>query len=146
MDNVKEKLPQILLKALANTYVIYFKGQSAHWNVEGPDFYQLHQIFQASYEESYDAIDGIAERIRQYDVKIPEAFEQVLKESTLMIPKSGSYVEVLYDLHEQLHKQWDTISSVAEAAEDSATVDMAGKRAGAHAKFAWMFKSIKKGD
>lgn len=148
MDKIKEKMPQILMKALANTYTLYYRSQAAHWNVEGQDFYQLHQLFQTIYEDAADAIDQIAERIRQYDEKLPLSLCDLLEGATLKMPKSGSdsHVETLYDIHTQLHEQWDNIATVAESVEDSATVDMAGKRAGVHAKFAWMLKAINKKD
>jgi starvation-inducible DNA-binding protein len=140
----KEKIPQILLKTLANVYTLYYASQTAHWNIEGPSFFQLHQLFQESYLDSATSIDEIAERIRQYDVKIPNELVVLLDEKTVTVKENSNYVSQLKSLHESLEKQWNDISVVAEDAEDYATVDMAGKRAGVHGKFAWMLRSLEK--
>jgi starvation-inducible DNA-binding protein len=39
----------------------------AHWNIEGPDFFELHKAFEKQYEEFLEAVDEIAERIRALD-------------------------------------------------------------------------------
>ena len=33
-------------KILADEYVLYTKTRKAHWNVEGPDFYNKHKFFE----------------------------------------------------------------------------------------------------
>lgn len=140
---ISEKIPQILLRALASTYTLYFASQIAHWNVEGPNFPQLHDMFGDIYSDAFDSIDLVAEQIRQYDVKIPETFQEIISHSSITA-STDTYTKQLLDLQEKLKEQWDKIAVVAEAAEDSSTVDLAGKRAGVHSKFAWMLRSILK--
>ena len=57
-------IAQGLSRLLADTYVLYLKTHSFHWNVEGPMFQTLHQMFMDQYTEGWNAIDPIAERIR----------------------------------------------------------------------------------
>lgn len=139
---ISVKIPPILLRTLASTYELYYTSQVAHWNVEGSDFVQLHSLFKDSYEDAADSIDEIAERIRQLDVKIPSTIQELLSQSPITADQSKKYVEQLLSLHEKLEDQWNSIAVVAEAAEDSATVDMAGKKAGSHGKFKWMLRSL----
>lgn len=141
---ISEKIPTILLRVLAGTYQLYFSSQIAHWNVEGPTFVQLHSLFKDSYEDSSSAIDEIAERIRQLDVMIPKDITTILENSPFTTDTSKQFIDQLYEIHEKLKEQWDSIAVVADAAEDSATVDMAGKRAGVHGKFCWMLRSLTK--
>lgn len=140
---ISEKIPQILLRALASTYTLYFTSQVAHWNVEGPNFIQLHSLFKDSYEDAADTVDTIAERVRQYEVMIPSSLTELLSLSTFT-QTNDTFIKELLDMHTKLKDQWDNIAVVAEAAEDSATVDLAGKRAGVHSKFAWMLRSLQK--
>lgn len=52
---------------LANTFAMYLKAQTAHWNVQGPEFYQFHELFGDIYNEVWGAVDTIAELIRTLD-------------------------------------------------------------------------------
>ena len=49
---------------LADTYTLYLKTHNFHWNVTGPMFQTLHQLFMTLYTEQWNAVDLIAERIR----------------------------------------------------------------------------------
>ena len=53
-----------LKKVLASSYILSLKTQNYHWNVKGPHFKQLHDLFGEQYNELNTAIDDIAERIR----------------------------------------------------------------------------------
>jgi starvation-inducible DNA-binding protein len=60
------------LKALlADSYALLAQTHLAHWNVQGPAFFNLHTAFQTQYEELFTAIDEIAERLRALDVLAP---------------------------------------------------------------------------
>ena len=58
-------LADALKTLLATEYAFSIKAQLFHWNVEGPDFAQLHEFFGNLYEEVYNgSIDRTAEYIR----------------------------------------------------------------------------------
>ena len=61
---------------LATEYAFTVKAQQFHWNVEGPDFVQLHEFFGNIYEDVYSAIDPTAEYIRTLDEYTPGSFER----------------------------------------------------------------------
>ena len=48
---------------LANYQVFYNKLRNFHWNVEGPEFFELHEEFEKEYNQVQKNIDTIAERI-----------------------------------------------------------------------------------
>ncbi len=50
----------------ANYAVHYQKLRNYHWNVKGPDFFDLHEKFEIQYKEAVTNIDAIAERIRLF--------------------------------------------------------------------------------
>ena len=53
----RSAIVQSLSRLLADTYVLYLKTHSFHWNVEGPMFQTLHQMFMDQYTETWNAID-----------------------------------------------------------------------------------------
>ena len=68
---MKNTLRDILKKVLSDTFLMYFKSHSYHWNVEGYDFIVLHEFFKDVYEELWEAVDIIAESIRTLDEYCP---------------------------------------------------------------------------
>ena len=54
---------------LANYQVFYNKLRNFHWNIEGPDFFELHEEFENEYNMVKENIDIVAERIRVFGVK-----------------------------------------------------------------------------
>ena len=68
-----------LSRLLADTYLLYLKTHNFHWNVEGPMFQTLHDMFMAQYTETWNAIDPIAERIRALGGIAPGSMAAFLK-------------------------------------------------------------------
>ena len=64
-----QELTQPLKIALANYQMLYHKLRNFHWNVDGPDFFELHEEFENDYTELFDQIDILAERIRVFNIK-----------------------------------------------------------------------------
>eukprot|EP00906_Rhabdomonas_costata_P031873 RCo044966 len=65
-----------LSKLLADTYTLYLKTHSFHWNVTGPQFNTLHNMFMLQYTELWNALDAIAERIRSLGHFAPGSYGQ----------------------------------------------------------------------
>jgi starvation-inducible DNA-binding protein len=62
---VKPATVKALQKVLSDTVVLSFSAQRAHWNVQGIDFSEFHELFGEIYEETYGAVDPLAENIRK---------------------------------------------------------------------------------
>jgi len=62
-ESKRAELIELLNKSLATTHDLWSQLKQAHWNVKGPNFYQLHLLFDAVATEVYEFIDIIAERI-----------------------------------------------------------------------------------
>ena len=71
-----------LSSLLADSYTLYLKTHNYHWNVEGPQFNTLHQMFEVQYTELATAVDEIAERIRALGVKAPGSYCTVFSDLT----------------------------------------------------------------
>lgn len=46
-----------LSRLLADTFTLYLKTHNFHWNVTGPQFNTLHQMFMQQYTELWQALD-----------------------------------------------------------------------------------------
>lgn len=130
---------------LADTYLLYLKTQNFHWNVTGPTFISLHQMFEEQYEQLADAADVIAERIRALQAPAPGSFAEFLKLTSLEEADSGiSAEEMLHALlkdHESMSEASNRMIQTAEEDGDEVTVDMLIERKSEHDKTAWMLRS-----
>ena len=92
-------LAELLKTLLASSYAYTIKAQYFHWNVEGPDFYQLHKFLQKIYEASYETIDVIAEEIRTLNEYTPGSFERFQELSQIIgqtkVPRGQLMLEEL---------------------------------------------------
>lgn len=50
--------------------VLSLYARLAHWNVRGPDFPQLHEMFGELYGDAWESIDDIAQQLRQPDMLV----------------------------------------------------------------------------
>src|SRR6187397_135039 len=58
----REKLVELLNARLADTFDLYSQIKQAHWSVRGPDFIQLHLLYDTVAESVLGFVDEIAER------------------------------------------------------------------------------------
>ena len=70
-DKARKQISEGLAALLADTYTLYLKTHAFHWNVEGPMFNTLHQMFMTQYTELWGALDLVAERIRSLASRRP---------------------------------------------------------------------------
>jgi len=64
-DNVKKALVDHLNGLLADYFALYLKTKSFHWHVAGPQFRDLHLLFDEQAAELFALTDLIAERVRK---------------------------------------------------------------------------------
>ena len=64
---------------LANYQVFYNKLRNFHWNIEGPEFFELHEEFEKEYNAVKENIDTVAERIRVFGVKSNFSLKRTLE-------------------------------------------------------------------
>ncbi len=130
-----------LQDALHQTTNLYARTHLAHWNVEGPSFPQLHLLFESQYNELWQALDTIAERLRTLGAHVDaSAFSAVPQ-----IPeRARDMVRELAKEHRRLAAFWRTTESNAADAADPATADLATGRIAAHDQQAWMLEATSK--
>ena len=72
----RQTIVEGLARLLADSYTLYLKTHNFHWNVTGPMFNSLHQMFETQYTELAAAVDEIAERIRALGHKAPGSYRE----------------------------------------------------------------------
>lgn len=58
----REQLVELLNARLADTFDLYSQLKQAHWSVRGPDFIQLHELYDTLAKSVLGFVDEIAER------------------------------------------------------------------------------------
>lgn len=131
---------------LADSYTLYLQTHNFHWNVTGPQFRELHLMFEEHYTELAVAVDDIAERIRTLDVPAPGTYKQFAALSAIKevdgVPSAKEMVATLTRGHEQVVKTSRKALSVAQKADDESTVALVSDRMRVHEKTAWMLRAM----
>ena len=142
----REKITQGLSRLLADSYTLYLMTHNFHWNVTGPDFNSLHQMFMAQYTEQWNAIDIIAERIRALGYPAPGTYKEFAKLASIKevegVPNARDMVRHLVAAQEATARTARKMFPVVEAANDQPTADVLTQRLEVHEKTAWMLRSL----
>jgi len=99
-EKVRVQVAGLLQERLADAIDLVTHAKQAHWNVKGPDFIALHELFDKVYEHASEHADLLAERILQLG-GIAEGTARVvagrsqLPEYPLTITGGREHVEVL---------------------------------------------------
>jgi starvation-inducible DNA-binding protein len=145
-DKDVQRVADALSKVLADTFILYLKTHNFHWNVTGPMFGTLHQMFEEQYNELWLAVDAIAERIRSLGFSAPGSYGEFAKltylhEGPAATNASEMIAELLRD-HETTARTARSALAVADTAVDAPTEDLLTQRLAAHEKAAWMLRSL----
>jgi len=62
-SKLRESMTALLNQQLADTLDLYTQVKQAHWNVKGPNFIALHELFDKLAEDLEGPVDDIAERV-----------------------------------------------------------------------------------
>jgi len=135
-----------LSKLLADSYTLYLMTHNFHWNVTGPLFNTLHNMFMAQYTEEWNALDSIAERIRALGHYAPGTYREYAKLSSIAepdsVPDALEMVRMLVKGNEAVAKTARAAFDKADAANDQPTADLLTQRLDVHEKNAWMLRSL----
>lgn len=142
----RQAIAEGLSHLLADTYSLYLKTHYFHWNVTGPMFHSLHQMFEEEYVELAQAVDDIAERIRTLGAVAPGSYSQFAELSsvpeTREVPSAQEMVRLLVEANEIVVRTARSVFPAAERANDEATADLVTERMRTHEKTAWMLRSM----
>lgn len=145
----KYNLEQCLKVLLADTVAMKFTAHGFHWNVEGPDFPEYHELFETIYVDVDSAIDPIAENIRKLDAYAPFALQhfvdlQSVKPVTAK-PNPLDMATALLVMNDGVIRQIDKAFKEATKANEQGICNFLADRDSQHKKWRWQLRSSIKG-
>ncbi len=134
--------------ALADTFFMYQKAHSYHWNVEGMFFPQLHTFFGDLYTEVFGAIDLMAEQIRAQNEYVPRNIEEMYDDKTVDSKNEAKTAkDMVSDLsrtNEQVIISLNNLFKKLEEQGEQGFMDFVAARLDAHKKHGWMLRATLK--
>ncbi|EPZ17441.1 ferritin [Thauera terpenica 58Eu] len=131
---------------LADSYTLYLMTHNFHWNVTGPQFNSLHNMFMDQYTEQWNAIDVIAERIRALGFPAPGTYKEFVKLASIQevegVPKANDMIRHLVAAQEATARTARKLFATVDKANDQPTADVLTQRIDVHEKTAWMLRSL----
>ncbi len=135
-----------LKRLLADSYTLYLQSHNFHWNVSGPQFRELHLMFEEHYTELATAVDEIAERILTLGIPAPGTYKALAELSAIEevegVPKAENMVKILLSGHERVVKTCREALQAAQAGGDESSAALISDRMRIHEKTAWMLRSL----
>ena len=130
---------------VADSYALIGQTHLCHWNVRGSSFFSLHQAFEEQYNELFQAVDEIAERIRAMGALAPGGLSNLAKMAGIKEIKEDAsakeMVKSLIDANKKLLGDLKAARDCADKEGDSETEDLMIARIQVHEKTLWMLKS-----
>ena len=137
-----EELIEGMKIALANAYALQLKAQNYHWNVEGPNFKQYHDLLGGIYTEVYASVDVLAEEIRALDVYAPGSFMRFSQLSSIAdemnVPDALTMLVRLRNDIEVCRNQLTPLFELSEQNKTYGLSDVIAGRIDALNKHIWM--------
>jgi starvation-inducible DNA-binding protein len=125
----RKTLIALLNEHLADTFDLYSQCKQAHWNVKGPQFHQLHELFDTLAEEVLGYVDMIAERATALGgtalgtVRLSAGASR-LADYPLDLKGSMQYVEALAERFAAIAATTRSAIDAAEHLQDADTADL----------------------
>jgi starvation-inducible DNA-binding protein len=146
-EKQRQAVVAILNTVLADEFVLYTKSRRFHWNVQGPDFSELHDLFQKQYEQLGQIVDDVAERARALDGFAAGSLEEYLRLTRLNEEPTRSYdargmIAALLADHETLIRSLrQDLRTCSDQHGDEGTMDFLTGLMQTHEKTAWMLRA-----
>jgi starvation-inducible DNA-binding protein len=141
----------LLNQNLANAYLLLIKTKKYHWDVVGPQFRSLHELWEEHYQALTESIDSIAERVRMlggYPLGTAQGFLEAasIQEHEGEVPSASGMVQNLVDDHELIIRTMrEHIDQCSDEFHDEGTADFLTGLMEQHEEMAWMLRSFIEG-
>lgn len=151
-EEQRQGVIHLLNRDLSNSYLLQLKTKKYHWDVIGPQFRTLHEIFEEQYTALGESIDSIAERVRQlggYPVATAKEFIELasVKEYPERVPSPTQMVSNLLEDHELVIRSLrEHVDQSSEEFGDEGTADFLTGLMEGHEEMAWMLRSFIEGE
>ena len=144
-----DKLIASLKVALGNTFTMYFKAHSYHWNVEGHQFPMYHKFFFKIYDDVYGAVDPLSENLRKLDAYAPISLMEIYGYKTIMedSSKPDTAIEMVVNLlaaNTEVLNCLTPLFDEATAQKQQGLANFIADRMDRHKKFEWQLHATLK--
>jgi starvation-inducible DNA-binding protein len=144
-----QELIASLRVALANTFVMYFKTQAFHWNIEGIEFSQYHEFFGDIYQDVYGAVDPLAENLRKLQAYAPISLMEMysnktIEEETTRVVLISDMLSALERANDEVIKSLNKVFDLATAQKEQGLANFVADRLDTHKKHGWMIRASAK--
>ncbi|TFV96224.1 DNA starvation/stationary phase protection protein [Algoriphagus kandeliae] len=138
-------LVEKLNKLLANYQVYYQNLRNFHWNVSGPNFFELHAKFEELYTAANESVDEVAERILTLGGRPLSSYGEYIENSTIQEAKevhdSKEMVSITRDnINTLLDFEREALETASEQG-DEGTVTLMSDYITAKEKVVWMLSA-----
>lgn len=125
-DNATKALNDSLNGLLADYFALYLKTKNYHWHVAGPQFHDLHLLFDQHATELFALTDILAERVRKNGGSTLTSIGAIaaktsVKDDDRAKVEAMDMVRALRDDNASLVKTIRAVKSAATEAGDNAT-------------------------
>jgi len=141
MNNVNHTdrtLVELLRELVISETRLAIATREAHWNVTGPAFFSLHELFGQQYATLDGFIDDIAERVRQLGQGVSGS---PLMGATEISPDADELLMRLSEKHQKLEALLRKTIALAQDRQDEATADLLTGVLKEHGKMLWMLRA-----
>ena len=149
INTFMEELIKSMRETLGTAFALYVMTHGYHWNIEGPDFYQLHKLLDDQYNEVWESLDSIAEHLRTLDAYAPQSMQRFIELS--QIPESDPSPIAPREMLINLIKANEIMVAVlkdtlhkAEEVDEQGLINFLGGRIESHQKHRWMLRASAK--
>ena len=146
-DNSAKALIDSLNGLLADCFALYLKTKNYHWHVKGPQFHDLHLLFDAQATEVFALTDIIAERARKNGGRTLTSIGAIAQHTEIADDdRAGldamAMVKGLHDDNAKLVDRIRAVKAAASAAGDNATDGMSDDWTDQAQRRVWFLGSI----
>ncbi len=133
----RAKVVSILNTVLADEFVLYTKSRRFHWNVEGPNFSELHELFQKQYEQLAEIVDDAAVGSLKEYLDLARLNEEWSRSHDAR----GMIATLLADHETLIRELREDLEICSKDHGDEGTTDFLTGLMQIHEKTAWMLRS-----
>lgn len=133
---------------LADTVTFAYQVLGCHWNVEGENFPQYHELFSTIYEDVDGSIDSIAENIRKLGEYAPFNLGRFVELRTIEFRETGTSCRemamYLAEANERMIASVNRAFDSANAVREQGIANFLADRDDMHKKWRWQLTTSAK--
>lgn len=145
-EQIRGTLIPLLNARLADAIDLQFQAKQAHWNVTGPEFFALHELFDEVSKEVRKQVDEIAERVAQLGGFVEGTIRLAAEHTSLSeyprdLPNGDAHVEALTNALDAAAEAMREAIDRSASLGDQVTADIFTEATRTFDKLLWMVRA-----